>query len=170
MTPLPGLGPVAHIGLVCSDIAATMEDLAALGIRWSTVTQPLVRLRTPQHNQSNFIVSYVSASGPQPRLKLISATPESFFALPEGVNSAVHHLGYWVSDVPETSRLLQSQGWQVEASGLGDDDELGYRYLRSPQEVRIELGWAHKRAEFDAWADADPAPSRTANARVGGAW
>ncbi len=153
-TGTPGwLGPVAHVGVVADDLDGAMALWAAVGVRWSTVTHPTVRLQTAGGERQEFTVGYVTTSGGEPRLKIIGAVLGSVFE-PRGT-AYVHHLSFWSDDIQEATARLAPAGWRTEATGLEEDGTVRYRYLVGAGDLRIELGLGVNRLEFDSWADCD---------------
>lgn len=50
----------------------------------------------------------------------------------EQADSGLHHVGYWVDDVPATITALQAWGYEFEAVGLRSDGVPYWAYLHGP--------------------------------------
>lgn len=146
-----GLGPLAHVAHAVDDVTAAMRAFDRLGVRWSSLRHPVARLEDPEGGITEVGVDYVASSGGEPRLKLLTAVRGSVFGV-RG-SSPVHHVSYWVEELDSPTAGLREEGWQVEATGLGESGRAEYRYLISPDGRRIELGLLSGRAAFDEWAE-----------------
>ena len=145
------LGPVAHVAFVVVEVSVAMKAFQVLGTSWSTVRRPTAKLRMPMGEVVETKVDYVTSSRGEPRVKLVSAAPGTLFSKRHG--GPVHHVSYWVEDLDKTTERLIAAGWIVEATGLDESARPRYRYLRSPDGRRSELGVISGRDAFDAWAE-----------------
>lgn len=147
----PGIGKVGHIAYVVDDVRSAMALHAAGGTRWCELRRPTAVLRLPRGDVIEAAVDYVAARGGEPRLKLISRAPGTIFDGPPA--NHVHHLSYWVHELDAPTDALVAAGWRIEADGIAEDGTVSYRYLVTPDGMRIELGLERNRAAFDEWAD-----------------
>lgn len=145
------LGHVGHVAFVVDDVSSTMAVFAALGTCWSSVSKPTARLQMPTGEIVEVEVDYVASSRGEPRVKLLSTAPGTLFS--RGFGSPIHHISYWVEDLERTTERLVAIGWVVEATGLDESSCPRYRYLRSTDGRRVELGLTSERGVFDAWAE-----------------
>ena len=145
------LGPPEHLGLVVPDIEAALGRFRALGHRFAPVTEPLARIRRPGGAVEETPLRYATSGGELPYVKLIQEVPESFWQQ-DRPGVPWHHVTYWADDLDEATARLVADGFVVEADGLEPDDRVRYRFLRTPEGARIELGLRVNRGAFEAWA------------------
>jgi hypothetical protein len=145
------LGPLAHVGMVVGDFEETLALLSSAGIQWSTEIQPYVFLVNEDGIVERPNIRYVTSSGHEPRLKIISAAATGFFS--QSTGSPFHHLSYWVDDLDLATAKLIAAGFATEITGYGFDGSANYRYFLGPGSIRIELGLERNRGAFDAWAN-----------------
>ena len=72
------------------------------------------------------------------RVELLEGQPGSVWhttALAE-----LHHVAYWVDDIPGTAEALVDDGWAVEVTITGEDARPSlFAYMTKPGEARLEI-------------------------------
>jgi len=142
-------GVVYHIGVVTCDLDKGMAAVGAqFGLNWADVVDGTT---VPQLHSSTGPVSNglrrvtLSMGGPM-RVELLEGEEGSVWHTNEV--SELHHLAYWVDDVPACIALLESDGWQVEVTVLGGDGRPSmFAYMTKPGNPRVELTDASRRIE-----------------------
>jgi catechol 2,3-dioxygenase-like lactoylglutathione lyase family enzyme len=155
-----------HVGIVVADVPAAMERWTLLGgYRWMPVVEHPVRVWTPSGIQSVALQMVYSDGSPRgagsepPRLELIRAVPGTVWAAPR--SGAIHHVGWFVDDVPAASNELARAGCPVEACGCDPDDRpRGFAYHRDADGALIEL------ASRTVMRDLEQLVTRTSSDRV----
>jgi len=146
MTAVAALNPadLYHVGLVVPDIeAATTRFTAIAGYQWTNAVEYTLAVTTPAGEQEvpfRFVYSVQA-----PHLELIQEAPGTIWtAQPD---SATHHLGYWVDDLPSAAAGLEMAGYRQEARPSGDTLSM-FAYYIDAAGSRIELV---DRALFPDW-------------------
>jgi hypothetical protein len=114
-----------HVSMIVEDLDLAMEDFAAdFGLSWR-----------PVQGAGPKVTCSVEA---RPALELIEVSGDDWRA--SGAASTLHHLGFWVDDLPlATDRLIQS-GWVlIETRPAADGTPANIAYLRSPYGLLVEL-------------------------------
>jgi catechol 2,3-dioxygenase-like lactoylglutathione lyase family enzyme len=128
---------VSHVGLAVPDIAAACADLTTvLGISWAPVATQVVAARAGEREIRVPVSVTWSREGP-PYLELLHAADGTPWA--SGGTRHLHHVAYWVDDVPATTKELSEAGLHVELQGIGPDGGPGdFAYLEQGG-LRLEL-------------------------------
>lgn len=144
------LGELWHVGLVVPDLDAAIARMTVgLGVRWSSVLEREVPVEVGGAvEQPMARVRWAFTTG-NPSYEVIEAS--SGYWGHGADRPAVHHLGYWTSDLDRDSAALRSQGYEVEALGRDDAGEVRFVYLLAPEGFRVELcpDWA--RPAWEEW-------------------
>ena len=146
MTGVAALNPadLYHVGLIVPDIeAATTRFTAIAGYQWTKPVEYTLAVTTPAGEQEvpfRFVYSVQA-----PHLELIQEAPGTIWtAQPD---TATHHLGYWVDDLPSAAAGLEKAGYRQEARPSGDTLSM-FAYYIDTAGSRIELV---DRALFADW-------------------
>jgi len=143
----PALHPAQlfHIGVVCEDLDAAMDEMGrSLGLTWKGGRPTRMDLCIFGEPRTVEMRIAHSVQGP-PHVELIESIPDSPWAAPTGLG--VHHLCYW-SDEPR--RLIAS----LEAAGatraLGRADAAS-GYFKLPGGAYIEVLDPETHARLSGW-------------------
>ena len=146
MTGVAALNPadLYHVGLIVPDIEpATTRFTAIAGYQWTNPFEYTLAVTTPAGEQEvpfRFVYSVQA-----PHLELIQEAPGTIWtAQPD---SATHHLGFWVDDLPSAAASLEEAGYRQEARPTGDTLSM-FAYYIDAAGTRIELV---DRALFADW-------------------
>jgi hypothetical protein len=124
-----------HVSMIVEDLGRAMEDFAAdFGLTWRPVQgSPPRSAGGPGRGLG--VTASVEA---RPALELIEAGQDDWRA--SGAADTLHHLGFWVDDLPlATERLIRS-GWTlIETRPAPDGKPANIAYLRSPYALVAEL-------------------------------
>ena len=139
-----------HIGIVVQDLDKAMDELgAALGYKWSEVRDMSLDFVTPAGPGSLSARVVFTRQGP-PWLEVIEGPPDSIWSAANG--NALHHLAYYVDDLPLERERLTALGMEFEVGGRGPDGQVtGFAYLKSPVSGRIELVEERLRDNMERW-------------------
>ena len=124
-----------HLGLVVPDVGeAAARYSAVAGYQWTRpVEVPLaVTTQTGEYEALLKIVFSMQA----PHLELIQEVPDTIWTA--SPNAAIHHLGYWVDDLPGAAGQLEKEGYRQDARPTGETLSM-FAYYLDPAGVRIEL-------------------------------
>lgn len=111
---------IYHLGVVVTDVAAAMSEMAtALDVTWGR-PQVVTGLPRAAADGPDFVFSL---AGP-PYYELIRARPETVWHTP-----GLHHLGVWCDDLHRAGVQALAAGWRWEQG----------KYFFSPTGVRHEL-------------------------------
>lgn len=136
-TGVPPLDPanLYHVGLIVTDIdTATTRFTAIAGYRWTKPVEYTLAVTTPAGEQEvpfRFVYSVQA-----PHLELIQEAPGTIWTAPP--DTATHHLGYWVDDLPSAAAGLEKAGYRQEARPSGDTLSM-FAYYIDAAGSRIEL-------------------------------
>ncbi len=118
------------------------------GLQWADVIDgnTVPQLYSPAGPVPNRLRRVTLSMGGPMRIELLEGEDGSVWHTT--AVSELHHLAYWVDDVPEYIALLESDGWQVEVTVLGADGRPSmFAYMTKPGNPRIELTDSARRAE-----------------------
>jgi catechol 2,3-dioxygenase-like lactoylglutathione lyase family enzyme len=91
-----------------------------------------------------------------PPLELMHAEPGSpafaIWGCPDG-HEYVHHVCYWVEDLPAESAHLVERGFPVELTLAGGSPTRGFAYHRSPAGLRLELMRSEDKPAMAEWLE-----------------
>lgn len=145
-TRVPALSPadLYHIGFVVADIGTAAKRFTAIaGYQWTDPVEYTLAVTTPAGEQEvpfRFMYSVQA-----PHLELIQEAPGTIWtARPDTV---IHHLGYWVDDLPSAAAGLESAGYRQEVRPSADTVSM-FAYYIDAAGSRIELV---DRALFTDW-------------------
>lgn len=110
------MGSVWHIGLAVPDLTQGMEQLGtAFGVRWRPVHRREVSLEDELGIVHDVVCTFTFSVGNPFAFEIWEAIPGTPLATPE--HSILHHIGYWVDDLPAESQRLESHAWPCFVSG-----------------------------------------------------
>lgn len=130
--PAPLLAAVDqyHVGIVSDDPAATMAWLTGvLGCAWGEPLSGVITAALPGGDTTIEMRTWYSTT--TPRLEVVQSHPGTVWS---PADSGLHHMGYWVDDVPATITALQARGYEFEAAGKRPDGVPYWAYLHGPAE------------------------------------
>jgi hypothetical protein len=133
-----GLVDQFHTGFVVRDLDAVIEGLReVLDLRWTAVQHVTIDAWTDQ-GREQIPMRYVY-SVETPHIELIEANASSIWRADGALQ--LHHLGFWVDDLPAEAVRLEALGLVPELAGASDDDAGPHRftYHRHETGLRIEL-------------------------------
>jgi hypothetical protein len=115
-----GLGDHFHIGIVVDDVETAMAELAGqLGTAWRPVQEAEVPMLDGEGLVATVPMCFTYSAGGPPAVELVRTVPGTVFTAEAG---AVHHVGYWVDDLPAASAALSAGGWPLVATMAGGPD------------------------------------------------
>ena len=124
-----------HLGIVTDDPRAARDELSALlGYEWGPQVGGAVDVTLPDGDRS--VDLQCSYSVTEPRIEIVSAVPDTPLW---AATSGIHHLGYWSDDVESDCRLLEKEGFVVEATRALPDGGMFFAFARSRRGVLVEL-------------------------------
>lgn len=146
-----GLGQPFHVGMVVKDLESSMAQLGGLlGIQWAIVQNAEYAYRAvdgdvPTRHR------YTYSTGQAPHLELIEGEIGSLWEPTTDLD--LHHLGYWVDDLPASSARLDEAGCPPVATlGRALDAPKIFTYHRPHNsELWIELVDSRLKASFAPW-------------------
>lgn len=125
-----------HVGIVVDDLDAALARLTALfGYEWCDEVHVATEVQLPSGVVE--VDHRFRYSRSTPRLEVIQSHPGTVWEPATG--SGIHHLGYWSDDVPGDAAVLEANGYEREAAGIGPDGVPHWTYHRSPTGPRVEL-------------------------------
>lgn len=132
---MPIQSPPYHVATVVPDLEAAKAVLGEqLGLVWGQPLRGDMRFQTAEGIVPVAVDLVYSLGGP-PHVELIQQQPGTFYE-PLGL----HHLAYWVADIPAASAELTATGFPLEAVAVdAEGNWAGGAYHRSPTGLRIEL-------------------------------
>ncbi|CAM4365568.1 hypothetical protein MB901379_04718 [Mycobacterium basiliense] len=135
-----------HTGIVVPDLDVAMARFSALGgYRWitpQTYTLPMRTATGTRELTTTFVYSLQS-----PHVELIGETAGTPWAAVPG--NSIHHLGYFTDDLATASRMLQENGYTLEATADVSGPGLAlFAYYIDEFGTRIEIV---DRALFPDW-------------------
>ena len=126
-----------HTGVVVPDLEAAMARLTALaGYQWISPMSYTLPFRTV--GETRELTSTVVYSVQAPYLELIQEVPGTPWTAAPG--NAVHHLGYFTDNLPQTAQLLEDNGFAFEMTADMPGSELAlFAYYVDADGTRIEV-------------------------------
>jgi Glyoxalase/Bleomycin resistance protein/Dioxygenase superfamily len=126
-----------HVSVIVEDLDRAMEDFASdFGITWRPV-QGSVR-RDVDGDRSSRSPKVTCSVEARPALELIEVGADDWRA--SGTTDTLHHLGFWVDDLPLATNQLIESGWMlIETKPAADGTPTNIAYLRSPYGLVVEL-------------------------------
>ena len=135
-----------HIGVVVDDFQAAMDRYGRqMGVTWSPLINVTVRIWTRDHGEME-LHSHAIYSQQEPCIELVKTLPGTFWVPTEG--RPLHHLGYWVDDLPAASADLEARGCPKIACALREGAMMGFAYHEMKDGPYIEMV---DRAVFPDW-------------------
>ena len=132
----PDIGEFAHAGLIVQSLRDAEQLLGSwLGYGFAGLGDGKVPVRFENGLRETHLTTAWSSP---PGIELILNSPGSIWTSEEPIH--LHHLAYWVDDLAETSRRLESEGLPLEL--FFDDGSrtlTRWAYHRQPDGLRIEL-------------------------------
>jgi hypothetical protein len=117
-----------HAGIVVDDPVATMAQLTdLLGYEWADQIGGPITVSLPDGDRQVEMRTWYSKT--MPRLEVVQSHPGTVWTR---ADSGLHHLGYWVDDVPATIAELVGRGYTFEAAGKLPDGQPYWAYLQPP--------------------------------------
>lgn len=159
VTGIPGVQ--YHIGVVTRDLDEGMAAVGGLlGLTWveaeGVADVPMATLDGPVEWGVRRVA--LSTGGPM-RIELLEGGPGSVWET--AALAELHHLAYWVDDIPGTVERLRSEGWECEVTRLDEGGQpTGFAYMTRPGHARVELSTSAGRVAtlarvgWSQWADA----------------
>jgi Glyoxalase/Bleomycin resistance protein/Dioxygenase superfamily len=127
-TSLLSPGDQYHVGIVVDDPAAIMAELTSvLGYEWADQIGGTVTVSLPDGDRQVEMRTWYSKTAP--RLEVVQSHPGTVWTR---ASSGLHHVGYWVDDVPAIIAALEQRGYAFEAAGRLPDGPPYWAYLRAP--------------------------------------
>jgi catechol 2,3-dioxygenase-like lactoylglutathione lyase family enzyme len=147
---MDGLGPVSHIGIAVPDLAAACADLtAALGVSWAPVAEQPVSARSADEELHVLVSVTWSREGP-PYLELLHAADGTPWA--SGGVRRLHHVGYWVDDVPTAATRLADTGLVSEIAGVDPEGMSPFDFAYYLQDgLRLEILDRRRERLLERW-------------------
>lgn len=128
-----------HTGIIVDDVAASAEALSkSLGYTWTKPAEGNDRpVRYADGSEATLRLRY-AYSIEAPHLELVEAVPNTPWA---GTDRSLHHLGYWVDDLPAASAELAASGFPLVVCARDEDGSAPVRfaYHQAPDGTYIEL-------------------------------
>ncbi len=126
-----------HTGIVVPDLDAAMARFSALGgYQWITPLTYTLPMRTPTGTReltTTFVYSLQS-----PHVELIQEIPGTPWTAAPG--NSIHHLGYFTDNLVDTARMLEGNGFTLEATAEVSGSELAlFAYYVDAFGTRIEI-------------------------------
>lgn len=162
-TPTQGapLGEIFHIAHAVTDLEEALAIYSGLtGARGRTspidvdchVRMPMV---ADEPVRIRGTVAWL-VDGPVP-VEFWQGGPGSPWTVDHG-QVALHHVGYWVSDLDGAAAALAAQGFELEVTpDHNGDGILGFAYLRRGDGWRVEIQCSTDRDAMAAWMRGEPA-------------
>lgn len=138
-----------HTGIAVADIDAEMARLSAVaGYRWitpQTYTLPMRTVTGTRELTMTFVYSLQS-----PHIELVQEIPGTPWTAAPG--NAIHHLGYFTDDLVGTGRMLNDNGYTLEATSAVSESDLAlFAYYIDVLGTRIEIVDRALFPDFDAF-------------------
>jgi catechol 2,3-dioxygenase-like lactoylglutathione lyase family enzyme len=107
---------VSHIGITVPDVAEACAELGTiLGFTWAPIAEQVVATRSGDGDRETPVTLTWSRQGP-PYLELLAAAEGTPWA--SDGTSRLHHVAYWVDDVPVACARLAASGAELELAGV----------------------------------------------------
>jgi hypothetical protein len=117
-----------HAGIVVDDPVATMAQLTELlAYEWADQIGGTITVSLPDGDTQIEMRTWYSKT--TPRLEVVQSHPGTLWTR---ADSGLHHVGYWVDDVPATMAELEKRGYAFEAAGKLPDGQPYWAYLQPP--------------------------------------
>lgn len=151
LSGLPDLGFLGavpyHLSYATADLGRAMTVFGALfGLTWTSIEDDVAPGLGPADTTGWACRRTVSVGGPLP-VELQEGSPGSVWHTE--AEAELHHLAYWVADLPGAVARLQAEGWAVELTLPGPGgDPTEFAYVTRPGWPRLELVAAHRAAAF----------------------
>jgi catechol 2,3-dioxygenase-like lactoylglutathione lyase family enzyme len=137
-----------HVGIATRDLDEAMAAVGQLfGLEWAEVMGGVTAPMRGPDGQVDWVLRRVvhSMGGPM-RVELLEGGPGSVWATDEV--AVLHHVAYWVDDVPATVAMLEADGWSLDVTMASDDGRPSmFAYMTKPGNARVELTEASRRDE-----------------------
>jgi catechol 2,3-dioxygenase-like lactoylglutathione lyase family enzyme len=105
-----------HVGIATPDIETSMRELgAALGLRWVALPRPGTSHDTPTGPVPPAARVVYGTEGPL-HLELLESGIGTVYDVARGPH--LHHVGYWVDDLPAAVADAERDGWAWEVTML----------------------------------------------------
>ena len=139
-----------HAAWVVPDLAAAMKSFQTVGLRLTEPREwPLVVGRPNLAPTSFSVLVSFSCDGPL-HVELIEGAAGSPWETL--ANGAMHHLGWWVSDLRQSIAMLESESHVLESWMVGDDGgPARFAYLRAPGGQLVEIVDETIRPDLTSW-------------------
>ena len=138
-----------HTGIAVRDLDAEMARLSAVaGYRWITPQTYTLPMRTVSGTRELTMTFVYSLQ--RPHLELVQEIPGTPWTAAPG--NAIHHLGYFTDDLVGTGRMLNGNGYTLEATAAVSDSDLAlFAYYVDALGARIEIVDRALFPDFDAF-------------------
>jgi catechol 2,3-dioxygenase-like lactoylglutathione lyase family enzyme len=141
---------VSHVGLTVPDVAEACADLTAiLGLTWAPIADRVVAVRSADGEHHTPVTLTWSREG-QPYIELLHSADGTPWAS-DGTRH-LHHIAYWVDDVPAACDRLTAAGSELELAGIGPDgtSPAGFAYLLRAG-MRLEVLDRRRERMLERW-------------------
>lgn len=128
-----------HTGIIVEDVEASAKALSqSMGYTWTKPAEGNDRPVVYADGSEDVLRLRYSYSIEAPHLELVQAVPNTPWA---ATDRALHHLGYWVDDLPAASAELAASGLPLIVSARDEDGTTPVRfaYHAAPDGTYIEL-------------------------------
>ena len=104
------MGSIWHIAFAVPKLEQGMEEFgAAFGLEWRPVHTAEAKL-TDEHGEEHIAICKFTFSAGSPfAIEMWEAVPGTPLDAPG--DTVLHHVGYWVDDLPRESERLEQHGW-----------------------------------------------------------
>ena len=145
-----------HTGVIVPDLDAAMARLSALaGYRWISPVSYTLPFRTTSGTQevtSTFVYSLQA-----PHVELIKEVRGTAWTAAPG--NSIHHLGYWSDNLAESAKVLEHNGFTLEATADTAPPDLAlFAYYVDAAGTRIEIVDRALFPDFPAFLQAAAGP------------
>ena len=139
-----------HAAWVVPDLAVAMDSFRTVGLRLTEPREWSIVVGRPNLAPTSFsILAAFSCDGPL-HVELIEGAAGSPWE--PLANGAMHHLGWWVSDLRQSIAMLESESHVLESWMVGDDGgPARFAYLRAPGGQLVEIVDETIRPDLTSW-------------------
>lgn len=110
------MSTIWHLGVAVPDLEQGMDELGkAFGVSWRPVHRSSVVIKDHNGAAYDVTIDFTFSVAQHMAIEMWEAIPGTPLRVPE--HSILHHIGYWVEDLPGEAARLEGLGWPSFMSG-----------------------------------------------------
>ena len=131
------MASIWHIALAVPNLDKAMKELGdALMLTWRPIEKSLVQMRGEDGQVYDLECTFTFSEGGPAAIELWEAIPGSPLGPVDGM--ALHHIGYWVDDLPGEAKRLEGLGYPTYAAVPASGPPTRVTIHRGPYGLMLE--------------------------------